>query len=105
MRIREGWPQIQMFSATLAAEYGLKQAVVHQELIQAEGRRCAPNPENGVIEEAGELWYRYAPQDLAAMFPYLSAAEIQETIRSIEQLGWINVRRGKETDFLWINIQ
>lgn len=104
MRITSGWPQMQLFSAKLAAKYGLKQAIVHQELIQAEGRRCAPGPENGVVEEAGELWYRYAPEDLLSMFPYLSSNEIQGVIQDIEKLGWIKVRRGKASDYLWINI-
>ena len=104
MRITSGWPQMQLFSAKLAARYGLKQAIVHQELIQAEGRRCAPDPENGVVEEEGELWYRYAPEELINMFPYMSANEIQVVIQDIERLGWIEVRRGKTTDYLWINI-
>lgn len=103
MKIVNGFPQMQLFSAALAAEYGLHKAIVYQELIQAEGRHYPADAEHGVLVEHGMTWYRYDENDFRNMFPYWNLGEIKKTVDELEKLGWIKCWRGFATDFLWIS--
>lgn len=102
MKIHKNFPQMQLFSAKLAAEYGLQKAIVYQELIQAEGRRYPADAEHGVLLDHGTIWYRYDDNDFRGMFPYWGLDEVKHTINELEELGWIKCWRASATDFLWI---
>lgn len=102
----------QYFSAGFAVQYGLKEAVVYQEIILREEMsrqeydhavrwRCAPN---GVMVEENLLWTRYLCKGLLNTFPYFGWDEIVKALDSLQKNALILYRPSVTAGYLWITV-